>query len=309
MTGQRDRDGGAHMLRIAAQIGVKDEVDLIGSCIAHLRGIGVGRIYVQDMGSSDGTEAWLTENAGPDLVVIRSEVTWTDADLAAAVHEGIARSHRDWEADWLIMIDADEFVLPATGRIAPALQRVTAPLAMIPRYNVALGPGGLTMPLPPVPADYRDILVYAQAEKWYRKKLEADPALAWLRFVPLPKAAVRPGALGGLVHGMHDALGPDGQPLERVTAEGALIAHVPLSDYARFARKVDNIAETFRQYGADEPDRFAWHWKRWVASAEAGTLKAEYAASCLDERQIAALREEGVLRSVAELLDGQGDGA
>lgn len=296
------------MMRLAAQIGVKDEVDLIGPCIAHLRGIGVGRIYVQDMGSSDGTETWLAENAGPDLVVIRSEVTWTDADLAAAVQEGIARSHRDWGADWLIMIDADEFVLPAKGRIAPALQRVTAPLAMIPRYNVALGPDGLTMPLPPGPADYGDILFYAQADKWYRKKLEADPTLAWLRFVPLPKVAVRPGALGGLVHGMHDALGLDGQPLEREMAEGALIAHVPLSDYARFARKVDNIAETFRQYGDNQPEKFAWHWKRWMASAEAGTLAAEYAASCLDAAQIAALRGEGVLRTAAELLDASGGG-
>jgi glycosyltransferase involved in cell wall biosynthesis len=296
------------MSRIAAQIGVKDEVELIAPCIAHLRRIGVGRIYVQDMGSSDGTETWLAEHAGPDLIVIRSEVTWTDEELAAAVQEGIVRSHRDWEADWLIMIDADEFVLPAGGAIASVLSGVTAPLAMIPRYNVALGPGGLTMPVLPTPADYEDILFYARADKWYRKKLEVDPTLAWLRFVPLPKAAVRPGALGGLVHGMHDALDPDGQPLERVTVTDALIAHVPLSDYGRFTRKVDNIAETFRQYGDNQPEKFAWHWKRWVASAEAGTLEDEYAASCLDVAQIAALREEGVLKTAAELLDASGSG-
>lgn len=300
---------GAGMTRIAAQIGVKDEIELIGPCIAHLRRIGVGRIYVQDMGSSDGTEAWLTENAGDDLITIRSEVDWTDAELAAAVEEGIARSHRDWQADWLVMIDADEFVLPSGGALAPHLAALRTPLAMIPRYNVALGPGGLTMPLPPGPGDYARTLMYARADKWYRKQLEADPGLAWLRFVPLPKAVVRPAALGGLVHGMHDALGHDGDPLEREMVAGAVIAHVPLSDYARFARKVDNIAETFREYGAAAPEKFAWHWKRWVASAEAGTLRAEYDASCLDRAGIETLRADGTLRSAAELLDGAGAGA
>lgn len=297
------------MTRVAAQIGVKDEVELIGPCVAHLRRIGVGRIYVQDMGSSDGTEAWLAENAGPDLVVIRSEVDFTDAALEATVIDGITRAHRDWAADWVLMIDADEFVLPAGGDVGAMLDGVTTPLAMIPRYNVALGPAGLTMPLPPGPGDHDRILFYASADKWYRKKLEADPALAWLRFVPLPKPAVRPAMLGRLVHGMHDALDARGDPLDRTPVTGAVIAHVPLSGYDRFVRKVDNIAETFRHYGAAAPERFGWHWKRWMASAAAGTLADEYAASCLDADGIAALRAEGVLKSAAELLDGGSDSA
>lgn len=296
------------MMRLAAQIGVKDEAGLIDACIAHLRAQGVGRIWIQDMGSTDGTLEALRADGGADLVVIENRVTATDADLEAAML-GAVRDAADWGADWLLMLDADEFVLAPGGDLAGVLSRVAEPLVLMPRYNVALGPEGLTMPLPPGAADPRDILVYAQAEKWYRKKLEADPALAWLRFVPLPKAAVRPGALGGVVHGMHDARGPDGDPLARAEDVPLVVAHVPLSDYDRFARKVANIAEVFHIHAADTPGHFGWHWKRWVASAEAGTLKAEYAASCLDERQIATLREEGVLRSVAELLDGQEGGA
>lgn len=288
--------------RLAAQIGVKDEVDLIGPCIAHLRAQGVGRIWIQDMGSTDGTLEAVRADGGSDLVVIENSVTATDADLEAAML-GVVRAAADWGADWLLLLDADEFVLAPGGDLAGVLARVTEPLVLMPRYNVALGPGGLTMPLPPGAADPRDILVYAQAEKWYRKKLEADPTLAWLRFVPLPKAAVRPASLGRVVHGMHDARGPDGEPLAQAGDVPLVVAHVPLSDYGRFARKVANIAEVFRLHAADTPGNFGWHWKRWMASAEAGTLGAEYAASCLDAAQIAELREAGVLRSVAELLD------
>lgn len=294
-------------MRLAAQIGVKDEVDLIGPCIAHLRGQGVGRIWIQDMGSTDGTLDVLRADDGTDLVIIENGATASDADLEAAML-GTVRDAEKWGADWLLMLDADEFVLAPGGDLASILSRVAEPLVLIPRYNVALGPGGLTMPVPPGPADHGDILVYAQAEKWYRKKLEADPTLAWLRFVPLPKAAVRPGALGGVVHGMHDARGPDGEPLPRARDVPLIVAHVPLSDYPRFARKVANIAEVFRNHAADTPGNFGWHWKRWMASAEAGTLEAEYAASCLGEVEIAALREEGVLKTVAELLDASGSG-
>ena len=41
--------------RIAAYLGVKDEVELIEPCIAHLRSIGVEHIMACDMSSTDGT--------------------------------------------------------------------------------------------------------------------------------------------------------------------------------------------------------------------------------------------------------------
>lgn len=289
-------------MRIAAQIGVKDEAELIGPCLAHLRAIGVGRIWVQDMGSVDGTLEALRADGGADLVVVENGLHATDAGIAAAMLDAV-RDAADWGAEWLVMIDADEFILAPGGDLAGVLDGVAEPLAMMPRYNVAIGPAGLTMPLPPAPDDHADILFYARADKWYRKTLEADPTLAWLRFVPLPKAAVRPAMLGGVVHGMHDAHGHDGLPLARAETVPLVVAHVPLSDYPRFARKVANIAEVFRTHAADTPGNFGWHWKRWVASAEAGTLRAEYDASCLDQAETETLRTEGTLRTAAELLD------
>ena len=45
-----------HRLRIAAILGVKDEVELIEGTIAHLRAIGVELIVVWDVNSTDGTQ-------------------------------------------------------------------------------------------------------------------------------------------------------------------------------------------------------------------------------------------------------------
>jgi hypothetical protein len=50
-------------MTIAACLGVKDEVDLIGPAIAHLRRIGVSHIFASDAGSTDGTETILAKMA------------------------------------------------------------------------------------------------------------------------------------------------------------------------------------------------------------------------------------------------------
>ena len=55
-------------LRFAAVLGVKDEVDLIAGCVAHLRALGVDEIRVIDSGSTDGTIKLLEGPlVGPDL--------------------------------------------------------------------------------------------------------------------------------------------------------------------------------------------------------------------------------------------------
>lgn len=286
--------------RIAAHVGVKDEISLIGPCIAHLRAIGVGQIVVHDIASTDGTRDWLARNEGPDLRVIDSLDTATDADMQATTLAGIA----GLEADWLLMLDADEFPLPKGGDLRACLAETQADVLRVARYNVVLGPDGLQMPLPPSPADYARIDLYAGTDKTYRKQLEGNPMLTWLRFVPLPKVMVRMSArIAGFAAGMHDALPADGIDLAYATAPDIVTAHVALSDYPRFADKVDNIRAMFARHEATLAANFGWTWKRWAAQAEAGTLRGEFDRSVLSEAQIKALRAEGVIASVAELLE------
>ena len=50
-------------MKIAACLGVKDEIELIRPVIAHLRRIGVDHVFASDAGSTDGTETVLAELA------------------------------------------------------------------------------------------------------------------------------------------------------------------------------------------------------------------------------------------------------
>jgi hypothetical protein len=109
-------------MRLAAHIGVKDEIELLPHCIAHLRTIGV-----------DGTREYLQEQEGVDFHVLHSS-------NAAAI--------RECSADWVLAIDADEFPLTSSGDLREALAGVEADALRIPRYNVVLGPQGPCHPLP-----------------------------------------------------------------------------------------------------------------------------------------------------------------
>src|SRR5262249_32197424 len=108
-------------MRIAAYLGVKDEVELIERTIKHLRAIGVDLIIAVDSRSTDGTaeilqsyeskdDFWLFQT--DELGRGHSEETWMRRNV-----EIIKRA----QADWVILLDADEYWLPASGSLKDCL--------------------------------------------------------------------------------------------------------------------------------------------------------------------------------------------
>src|SRR5688572_15242144 len=101
-------------MRFAALLGVKDEVELIRPCVAHLRHIGVDQIIVSDYGSTDGTlEILADEQRAGDLVLESVDVlTVADYEQWSVRERALAESTG---ADWVLFLDADEFWIPASG--------------------------------------------------------------------------------------------------------------------------------------------------------------------------------------------------
>ncbi len=285
-------------LRIAAHLGVKDEAALIGPCIAHLRAIGVAEFVVHDVASTDGTRAILRAHEGPGFRVIDLPDTVSDEGMS----ESFLAAVKAARADWVLMLDADEFPLPRGGDLRRVLAARSEDVVAMPRYNVALGPRGLCMALPPAPGDEARITMYARPDPLYRRRMNEDPMLVWLGFVPQAKVAIRPGRVAGFALGMHDALPHEGETLTKGRAEEIVVAHVAISDYPRFSRKVANIRAMFERHDGTLPKGFGWHWHRWAKLDAAGELRGEYDRSLLSEAAFAALRAEGTLRTAAEIL-------
>ena len=282
-------------LRLAAHIGVLDEIELIGPCVDQLRRLGVDEFIVCDLGSEDGTREFLCEHEGADFRVIDSSVAEPVEDWRRRNAAAIGQS----KADWTLILDADEFPLVVGGDLKRALSRVEANLLRIPRHNMVLGERGLPVPLPPSQDDYAKLDLYLTPLAGHRPPL--GPTDYWLKLVPAPKLAVRPHMLEALHAGTHSATLKPGCDDRRVMSRDIVLAHAALSTYPRFARKIGHVRDMFRlQEGL--PEGFAWHWRRWADLANRGELEDEFRRSCLPRPQIEHLRERGEVASAAAVL-------
>ena len=282
-------------MRLAAHIGVLDEIEMIGACIDHLRALGVDEFIVCDLGSGDGTREILAALEGPDFRVIES----SNAEPLEDWRRRNAAAIGECRADWTLILDADEFPLAAGGDLKRAFSGLEANILQLARYNMVLGEHGLPVRLPPSVDDYAKLDLHVTPRDGAKPQL--GPTDYWLKLVPLPKLAVRPHMLEALHAGTHSAGLKPGCDDGPVMSHDIVLAHAALSTVGRFARKVDHVREMFRlQPGL--PEGFAWHWRRWAELAGQGELEDEFRRSRLSSAQIESLRQQGEVASAAAVL-------
>jgi glycosyltransferase involved in cell wall biosynthesis len=287
-------------MRIAAHLGVKDEVELIEDAITHLRAIGVDHIVAVDGFSKDGTADILAQHRNKDdFWVVRLDdlepdgKVWLQRNLEAIA--GV-------RADWMLFLDADERWLPATGSLHDCAGLAQADMLSVARFNVVLAENGAMMPASVATSDYDDILLYVEAIPGFRTHLDDHPDTPWIRGVPGRKAMARPERIGGLTDGMHDIVANDGPPLRQHKPDDLLIAHLPFTTLPRFERKVANIRRSLLVHDEYCGDSLAWHWRRWLALDDAGRTEEEFEHQAVDADAIPRLRQQGIIRSAAEWL-------
>lgn len=292
-------------MRIAAFLGVKDEVELIGPCLAHLRAIGVDHILACDSRSTDGTREVLAAQSGGDLELIDFDDLAGERAEAALLTDIVARA-RAAGADRLIYADADEFWLPATGRLRDLADLAAPAQLAVARFNVVLGPAGPAIPLPAAggagltPADHARILMFTAPP---RPGAAAEPD--WIATPPRRKLIVPPALIRTTRAGHHHAEPEPGVDLPRLAPADLVIAHVPFSSPERFARKLANIRAALDRHGHEWGPGVAAHWRAWADLDPA----AEFARNRRSTDQIRALRAEGRISSAADWLARAGRAA
>jgi len=288
-------------MRIVAYLGVKDEVDLIEQTIKHLRAIGVDLIIAVDSRSTDGTAEilksyeskdnfWLfqMDNLGRD----DTEEVWLRRNM-----DIIKRA----EADWVILLDADEYWLPLSGSLKDCVDLSSYDVISVDRFNVPLQHSGVMLPDELIRSRYKEIFLFVEPIPNFKAQLQQDPRIAWIQGVPNTKVMARANHIAGWTVGMHDAIVTDGRQLMRSKAADLIIAHLPFTTFSRFARKVENIRGVFARF--DFPGQMGWHWRRWVRLADEGKLREEFEKQVFSQDAIANFHRRRIVCSAAELLD------
>jgi Glycosyl transferase family 2 len=287
-------------MRIAAVVGVKDEAEVVERAIAHLRAIGVDHIVACDMHSTDGSSEVLRAHTARDselrLVSMSDRLTheeWTRRTLDLV---------REAEADWVTILDADEFPIPASGSLKECAALDKADVAGIDRYNVPLAPSGPAIPGTLDSGRYGELLLIVEPIPDFWTRIEEDFDMSWMRARINPRVLARPEVIADLPLGAHDVHSPGGTGVRRIKATDVVVAHLPFTTRSRFERKVRNIRAILDAHDDLFGDRYGRHWRRWVALADVGRLDEEFERMVFDEETISELRREGVIRSAAELF-------
>jgi hypothetical protein len=300
-------------VKIAACLGVKDEIELIGPALAHLRAIGVGHVIASDAGSRDGTAEFLAHAAGPTLDAWNFDDRNTAPDHEARETARIVARAREVGADWLIFVDADEFPLPRSGSLQDVAGLATADVLVIHRFNVPLRADGPAIALPPDPRALDDVLLYAPdtSRQATQARVRQDPTAPWIGVIPAPKVMIRTARIDTTAEGNHNAVARDGGPTLRLVPDDLVTAHVPFTTEGRFARKIANIAALVADTGHSWGPDTGWHWRRWLDNvAERGGVAGEMARNLVTAEELAELRRTGIVRTATEVLDrGQADRA
>lgn len=303
---------GNRNLRIAAYLGVKDEIEIIEQSIAHLRAIGVDYIMVCDMSSEDGTAELLEKYKADDfsILTLKNDAVSDRAEPEDSWSGHCIRRCKNAPVDWVLFLDADEFWLPATGNLKDCDALVDADFLSVERFNVVLETNGPMMPSELFPENYDRTLLFAESVPEFWKEMQKNRDLPWIMGFNSPKIMAKPSKIEGLTAGQHDIVREKATVLRRAKPNDLVIAHLPLSTEARFKRKIENVRAIYESQGIDlslpgerwEDFRTGWHWRRWAAIGHTSAVTEEFNRNVTDSNQIARLRDYGAIRSAAEIL-------
>jgi hypothetical protein len=218
---------------------VRDEADIIESTVRHMLDQ-VDVVIVADNRSTDGTRDIL--ESLPVVVIDDAEVGYFQSDKMTRLAH-LARE--EFDADWVVPFDADEWWYSPQGRIRDVL------------VDCAVWP-------------------IVSAELYDHVATGLDPAgdpvkvMGWRRTSPaaLPKVACQTAPDLVIEQGNHGAHYDAPAPV----TPGLVIRHFPYRSPEQFARKALNGAEAYA--ATDLPEDTGRHWREYGRLAEAHGVEA-----------------------------------
>ncbi len=298
-------------MTVVANIQVGNEVELIEQHIAYHLALGVDGFVIADMASVDGTSEILQRYRDDSRFVIRKFERDALID-ARGVHTAevgrwtlqAARDH--FAPDWVIRMDADEFLYPA-GDLGACLAALGPEASFrIARRNVIFAAGQPVPPIPQTQAALAAFEIVAQPVETSGTQYATDDSLPLILTAVGPKVIARADQVAAYLTGGHGTLDGAGKRLAAPVADGLLLVHFWFTTPGRFLRKARFTAETEALLRRHPQAPKGWQWSRWAGLAQPGDTESEaailqeYHRQFPAEAQLDALRGAGIVRRLAD---------
>lgn len=289
--------------RLVAIVGVCDEIEIIGRCLDHLERQGVESIVVVDMLSRDGTRELLRQRRDAGRIAL---VERDNGDAAEAAHFGVECARRLWNPTWIMLQDADEFCLAASGDLRQAIASRPCGVFQIPRFNACLCSKLLSAFAEPGALAVGTLDLWAGSRRLSREAMDQDPSVRWSAARPAPKVVAAADLIAAVAPGGHAILDEQGNVVPAATATDLLVVHVPFLSFARFAKKMARAKDLIAGNRSYFKGTTGWHWHRWVEILDSGALEEEYRRQYLDDADLIVAARAGAVRRADSILAERG---
>lgn len=265
-------------MRLVMTLMVRDEADIIERQIDFHRAAGVDFFIVTDHESRDGTSEIL-ERYAADGILYRIPVVSPAKRQAEWVTHMARLAAGEFEADWVINSDADEFWWPWGGDLNQVLERVPERYGILRTFVRAFLPR-------PGAGDFAERMTVRFAPAAPINS-PFSPFRVNVRLVHRASTDIVVGRGNATVKTSFEPL-PGWSPIE--------VLHVPIRSYSQFEQKF------LTHYRASGARRRGEHVRAYEA-AKAGRLESLYDEICIDDERLSRGLADGSLATDTRLRD------
>lgn len=270
--------------KIVLAVHVLDNADILKEYLEWYSSLGVDFVVANDWGSTDGSQDILDDFARKKFVQWRPQnnkrmVDWNPSDELAS----IARDHHG--ADWIMLLDADEFLTVDRGELRKVLAEAGDEVT-----TISVKCFNMTGPIPKgneVALRTLTLRIERQVRETTEQVSSGDLDVPYIFMRLAPKTIIRASAFVTYSAGGHSATTSRGNRGEHPEAR---LLHYGLRGFGEFQAKVRNAAAWL----AENPqlsEKWGWHWRRWIRLNREGRLREDYEAQF-----VSPAREEELLR-------------
>lgn len=296
-------------MRVVVNLQVGNEVELINAHIHYHLNLGVAGYVICDLFSHDGTRERLQRYRTDPRFVIR-HVTEHELIDEHGIHTQelsswmLKTARQTLDADWVVRMDADEFLFPRNGDLHAYLaQQEQASTLSLVRRNAIFPASTYYFRYPLNRQELAEQLIVAKPTATHPDTF-GQQQLPLLLTEVWTKIIVRAEIAQSFDPGAHYALDAQQQRLPLSEAPDIISVHFWFTSLHRFRRKVESIRRfeaLIRKYR--EPT-VGWQWSLWAKlqdePGQENSIVAEYRRQFPDIQRLDALRQQGVVRRAGD---------
>lgn len=287
-------------MKVVAIIQVGNEVEIIDQHIAYHRSLGIEYFVIVDLFSEDGTSEKLNSyQSDPNFIVrrvLKAEIvdgTGIKTPELARWALGVAREA--FNPDWILRLDADEFLFPANGDLKATLASYgDQKVFNVERRNAIFKSDENDARLPLQWGDLSQVAIVSNPKITNRQQYQDTDEVPLILTRVQPKTIVRAGSVAGFAIGGHGAINAEGRAIASVSARGLITVHFWFTTLSRFVRKARNTAEFEDLMRTNFNRNIGWQWSRWARLSIEGqeAIEREYYRQFPTEQEFQTLVQQ-----------------